>query len=90
MSDAVEIGLRVTAGLDFLRTGGGEELREHYIWVLKQVMGHIKPEDLSTATLVSMLAVLIPEHSRFIGGGNPAVREATVLRLLPRDDNTAG
>lgn len=68
MTEPDDIASRVTAGLGFLHSGGGDELREHYLWTLDQVMSHLHPENLSTQALVSILAVLIPEHSRFLTG----------------------
>lgn len=78
------IDMRVAAGLNFLEAGGGEELREHYLWVLKSLMTNMAPEDLSTDTLVSIVAVLIPEHSRFLAGQPPTGRRPSgrVLHLV--------
>lgn len=92
MVDGVEAGLRVTAALDFLRSGGGDEMRDHYIWSVKSVLTNMAPEDLSTTALVSILAILIPEHSRFLAGrvppsgGRPSGK---ILRIIS-DDNSAG
>ncbi len=84
MADGVEAGLRVTAALDFLRSGTDEDMRAHCIWCLDKVMADLRPEDLSTPTLVSLLAILIPDHSRILTGRPPA-REAPILRLVKHD-----
>lgn len=68
---AEHVDTRVTACLKFLEAGGGEDLRHHYLWLVKSVMTNMAPEDLSTDTLVSIAAVLIPEHSRFLAGRQP-------------------
>lgn len=84
--EGVEAGLRVTAALDFLDAGGGDDMRDHWIWQLKHVLTDLTPEYLSTATLVSVLAILIPDHSRFLAGRLPVDRgPGTILRLI-RDD----
>lgn len=80
--NSVETGLRVTAGLDFLRSGGGEELREHYLWQIKQMMSAMPPDQLSTSALVSLVAVLIPEHARLLAAREPGTVSGTVLRLV--------
>jgi hypothetical protein len=44
----------------------------HLRWELEQVMSRVQPGDLSAAEIAALLAVLIPAHSRVIGG--PASR----------------
>lgn len=88
-----EIEHRVTAGLGYLQAGGGEELRSHYLWLLDRMLGNIRPEDLSTPTVVSLVALLMPDHSRIVGGGLPdprseRPRNGVVLRLIPRSATT--
>lgn len=84
--DGVEAGLRVTAALDFLHSAAGDDIRDHCVWQLKHVLTDLSPEYLSTATLVSLLAILIPDHARFLAGRLPMDRgPGTVLRLI-RDD----
>jgi hypothetical protein len=63
-----DVGARVTAALNYLNIGGEDELRAHYLWLLKQVMMNLTFEDVPTSTLVSMLSILIPEHSRVLVG----------------------
>lgn len=88
MTEEDDAGSRVSAGICFLRSGGGDQLRAHYLWTLDQVMGHLRPEDLSTPTLVSLLAVLIPEHSRFLIRPTPLGPKGAVLRIV-RDSSTS-
>lgn len=92
MSDLepIQAGLRVTAGLDFLRTAGGEDVREHYLWQLKQMMLDMPPEKISTSALVSLVAVLIPEHARVLAGRQPASGVPVAVLRLVRDDGAAG
>lgn len=83
---------RVTAGLNFLEANGGEELRAHYLWLLRRMLGNITPEDLGTSTVISLVALLIPEHSQVVGGvpdpGSNRPRDAAILRLIPHSANT--
>jgi hypothetical protein len=82
--DGAEDGSRIKAALDIL--SGDEKLREHYIWTLKTMMTHMVPEDLSTRTLVSIVALLLPEHSRFIArrmspaGRRPRARDLRIVQ----------
>lgn len=64
--DKKEDSRRVRAGLKFLHLSGGDELRAHYIWLLKRLLTDLKPEDLSTRAIVSLVAILIPDHSRLL------------------------
>lgn len=82
MVDGFETGLQVTHALDYLRSSGGEDLRSHYLWVVKALMTRMTPEDLSTESLVSLVAILVPEHARFIEGKSPTARPAKVLSIV--------
>jgi hypothetical protein len=53
----------------------------HLRWELEQVMTRVCPQDLSTAEIAALLAILRPAHSRVIGG--PASRPG--LRVLGVD-----
>jgi hypothetical protein len=77
---AENIGPRVSAALNFLQSGE-EDVRDHYLWQVRQVLGDMTPDDLSTEALVSLLAVLIPEHSRVLTSRRPVGGE-TRGRLL--------
>ncbi|CAN5209026.1 hypothetical protein BH11ACT7_BH11ACT7_14800 [soil metagenome] len=48
----------------------------HLRWELEQVMTRVRPEDLSAAEITALLAILMPAHSRVIGGpaGRPGLR----------------
>ncbi len=63
-------------------SGGGEDLRSHYLWTLDGVMGNLHPEDLSTSALVALLAVLIPEHARILTTRKPTSPKRSPLRLV--------
>jgi hypothetical protein len=78
----LNLGKRVTAALDFIETTNDYAVRDHYLWELKQVMASMPPDQLSTATIISLLAVLVPEHARFLAGRKPV--PGPVLWLLPR------
>ena len=56
-------------------------LLPHLRWELEQVMTRVCPQDLSTAEIAALLAILRPAHSRVIGG--PASRPG--LRVLGVD-----
>lgn len=67
---------------------GGEELRSHYVWLLRRMLGNIRPEDLATTTVVSLVALLMPDHSRIVRGApgkgrSKRPRDAAILQLIP-------
>lgn len=62
----INLGQRVTAALHYVESGLEIDSRAHYLWTLKNVMRNLELENLSTQTLVSLLAILIPEHSRIL------------------------
>lgn len=70
--------------------GGGEELRSHYVWLLRRMLGDITPDDLATQTMAELVTLLMPDHSRIIGGVAPGKgsstrpRDAAILQLVPR------
>jgi hypothetical protein len=84
--DGVGVGLQVAAALDWARCGSDEEIRGHCLWQLKEMMTALAPEHLSTSAVVSLLAILIPEHSRFLAGRDPATGEVGVVLRLVQDD----
>jgi hypothetical protein len=61
----------VVAEFDFAKTG------PHLRWELQQVMSRVRPEDLSAAEVSGLLAILVPAHSRVIGG--PAGRPGLLI-----------
>lgn len=89
MIDGVEAGLRVTNALDYLRVGGGEELRDYYLFATEQALSRLRLQDLRTSTLVSLLALIMPELSRIIGGRSDDGGDGVVLQLI-RDGGAAG
>lgn len=84
MHEQEDAASRVTAGLGYLNSGGGEELRAHYLWLLEQMMGNLCPRDLTTDTIVSLVALLIPDHARALPGLIPPGPNGgrSVLRLV--------
>lgn len=56
----------------------------HLRWELEQVMSRVRPEDLSTAEITALLAILAPAHSRVIGG--PASRPGLRIAGTGRQD----
>jgi hypothetical protein len=79
-----EVGDRITAGLDFATTGRNGVL-PLLRWELQQVMSRVRPEDLSAAEIAALLAILMPAHSRVIGGptGRPGLRVLGVSGKRP-------
>jgi hypothetical protein len=47
---------------------GADSVLPHLRWELEQVMSRVRPEDLSAAEIAALLAILMPAHSRVIGG----------------------
>lgn len=84
-TEAVDLSLRMAAALDYLRGGNDEDMREHYIWLVKQMMAKMAPEDLSTSALVATVVAWTPDHSRVIIGKPVGGDSATVLQLVPSD-----
>jgi hypothetical protein len=72
-SEFFEVGERehiVATREDFANTS------PHLRWELQEVMSRVRPDDLSTAEISSLLAILVPAHSRVIGRptGPPPLR----------------
>ena len=66
-TDLPEVGDLINAARRYGKTGGNRVL-PHLRWELAQVMSRVRPEDLSAAEIAALLAVLMPAHSRVIGG----------------------
>lgn len=83
----VEMTLQMSAALDYAAAGDDEQMRTHYLWLVKQMMAHIGgPEGLTTAALVATVVAWMPDHTRVMSGREPAGGDtATVLHLI-RDD----
>jgi hypothetical protein len=60
----------------YVQTDRGRALLPHLRWELEQVMGRVRPVDLSAVEIGALLAILMPAHSRVIGGpaGRPGLR----------------
>jgi hypothetical protein len=70
-SELFEVGGHIVATRgDFANTS------PHLRWELQEVMSRVRPDDLSTAEISSLLAILVPAHSRVIGRptGPPPLR----------------
>jgi hypothetical protein len=74
-ADLSDVRDRVTAACSFVEAGADAVL-PHLRWELEQVMSRVRPEDLSAAEVAALLAILMPAHSRVIGGpsGRPRLR----------------
>jgi hypothetical protein len=83
-TDFSEVGDRITAACSFVKTGADSVL-PHLRWELEQVMSRVRPEDLSAAEIAALLAILMPAHSRVIGGptGRPGLRVLGVSSKHP-------
>jgi hypothetical protein len=86
MSDAepIEVGLRITAALDYARSSSNENIRPHYLWQLEKITETVTLDDLTTAELVALTAFLIPAHTRLLTG-RPADEgcPGRLLRIVP-------
>lgn len=83
-TESVDVALRITAALDYVRLSKDENIRAHHLWELEQVTQAVGLEDLTTAELVTLLSVLIPAHTRVLTG-RPSVHErptGSLLRLV--------
>ena len=89
-NDPAEVALQVIAALDFVQSTP-DDSRAHFIWTLKNMMATMPPETLSTPTLASLVAILIPEHCRVLAAtGQPGRGPDPVLRLVSRNNGVAG
>jgi hypothetical protein len=84
----VEVGLRITAALDYARNST-EEIRPHYLWHLEKITEAVTLDDLTTAELVSLTALLVPAHARVLDG-RAAPDKGTTGRVLHLVGNSAG
>lgn len=81
--DPVDVGLCVTAALDYAQSVG-EEVRAHYLWNVQRITDVVGMADLTTSELISLSALLIPAHSRILAGRDrPHDAPTTRLRLIP-------
>lgn len=87
MSDDVNVGLRITAALDYARTGNDEDLRPHYLRAVHELTDEVHLTDLTTSELISLTALLIPAHSRVIAGRARPDAPAPVGKLRIVRDN---
>lgn len=53
--------------------------RDYYLWALRQIIKNVRSEQLSTATLASLLAILTAEGATV----EPRVEQPGTLRLIP-------
>jgi hypothetical protein len=82
----VEMSLRLTAALDYVAAGDASDVRDHFLWLVKQMMADMVPEDLTTEELVTTVVAWSPAHSRAISSREPSDGEsATILQLVPND-----
>jgi hypothetical protein len=71
----------ISAALKYLRSCP-EDVRDHYVWLLKRLLTNLKPRDLSTESIVSLVAILIPEHSRLLASPEPGAGDGGVVLNL--------
>lgn len=91
-TSGVELGLKITAAVDYARAGDDDEMRPHYLRTVQQITDEVRLSDLTTTELVALKALLIPAHSRAITGrGRPETTPPVgkLLRIVSRD-NAAG
>jgi hypothetical protein len=67
-TEPIEVGLRITAALDYARSSTDENIRPHCLWQLEKIAEAVTLDDLTTAELVSPAALLIPAHARLLTG----------------------
>ena len=91
-SEPVEVGLRVTAALDYARASDEADIRPHYLWQLERITETVTLDDLTTSELVALTALLIPAHSRLLAGLSPTDQgpPGKVLRLVGGCDGEVG
>jgi hypothetical protein len=83
--ESVEVGLRVTAALDYANSIS-DDVRDHYLWNVQQITDVVGFADLTTSELISLSALLIPAHSRVLAGREPPHDPPTArLRLIRKN-----
>jgi hypothetical protein len=80
-AEPAEVGLRITAALDYARRSSNENLRPHYLWQLEKIAETVTLDDLTDAELVSLTSLLAPAHARLLSG-LPTPEQAPTGRLL--------
>lgn len=53
-----------------------QRTRAHLVWELKEMLAHVRPEDLRCSELLALIAVLHPVHARVLAPpvGTPVLR----------------
>lgn len=62
----IDVGQRVNAALDYAESVDDVEVRAHYLWEIEQLTSVVNLTDLTTSELISLTALLIPAHARFL------------------------
>lgn len=86
-TNPVDVGLRITAALDYARSRG-QDVRSHVIWQVEQIVQRVGLSDLTTEELVCLADILAPAHARILSGGLPAdPPTGRLLKLVYPSDN---
>lgn len=81
-TNPVDVSLRITAAIDYVNNGDDRDMRAHHMWQAEAIVDDIGLDDLTTAELAALVAVLIPAHSRFLAGRLPVDDALPRLRLI--------
>lgn len=92
MSDTRQTAMRIAAAFEFVGEHDDEDVRPHYLDQVCQLHRDIKPDDLTTAELASLVVILAPAHSRVLAARErrccPLAGPVT-LRLVPFSETSA-
>lgn len=80
-SELNEIRAHINRVLDAMPTEMAQQrTRAHLEWELKEMLKHIRSQDLKTSELLALIAILHPAHARVL---TPITGDKAVLRIVP-------
>lgn len=85
-TDPVGMSLRMTAAQDYVANSHDEDIRDHYLWLVRQMMADFHQagglEVLTTPDLVATVVAWMSTHSRVVSGREERGGDATILHLI--------
>lgn len=65
-TEPIDIARRFTGVRNYAESVKDSHVRAHYLWEVAQLTSVVHPTDLTTEELISLAALLIPAHARFL------------------------
>ncbi len=82
------IGQAIDAALSYVGNVNSDGIRTHYLHTLEDITSRVGLDDLTTAELVSLTALLVPAHGRVLSGrglSDDPARGGRLLNLIHSD-----